>query len=429
MTPAPMHRTSPSPHPITRAVGRLKEALDLSYPLRILVLFDPDALLCEELRALGYEVGCCPDFQRGWEREVKHTRVVAQSTEELVTGHEHWDVVVGSQGWDRHLAVHAEARIQRLLDWVRQHSSVGLFDSPRMPLAPDLNQQGPYRTHELFGEFRFLGEVHSCDPWEETYQAPLIAVSDDYLVSASFLVAAREIDRIENDALWQAGDSRTRTFFTHDERIIKVEATSEDYFERSQVAGEALFLQGVDSHVRKVLSLPRVLCFDRGLSVVSLVRESVSGAPLRSLDGADPSPILREILNEAARFAEQGLFPNDLRPWNILWNGRECRFIDFADTSWSDEDVAGLPQVLALAGTLALAMAPGIDKRDDFAPLVLRWAAECGISSADLYDHAWRCVPALPRRWRLDPSLASRTLFESVIQQVLESAPVRGPMS
>ena len=426
MTSTPGDSLDPSLQAMADAVARLREILDLRRPLRILVLFDPDALLCRELGALGHDVECCPDLQCGWEESAVHVSVVAESTERLVTVGDHWDLIVGSRGWDRYLAVHAPERTRQFMAWVRQQSTAAIFDCPRKSLAPDLNQQGPYRVRELFGDFRLFGEVACCDESENAYRAPLIVMSNHYLVSSSFWVAASDLDEVEGDRTWREADSQVRTFTTSDARVVKVEATTEEYLERSQAAGEALFLQSVDSHVQGALSLPRVLHFDRGLSVVCLVRERIPGAPLSSVEGTEAVVILREVLNEAARFAEHGLFPNDLRPWNILWDGHTCRFIDFADTSACDDDVQGLPQVVALAGTLALAVGPGNHSREEFPALVTQWAGECGIGSADLYDDAWRGLPGLAVRCRFDPSLAGRALFESVMKQALESVPDRG---
>lgn len=402
------------------AVARIADALSLGRSLRVLVLFDPDAIICQGLRDLGYAVDCCPDLQRGWSEVANHERVVAQEADDLFHALGQWEVVIGAIGWDRYLAVHSPSRVQQFLDWVRERSTVAIFSCPRQPIAPDLNRQGPYRARELFGKFAYVGEVSVADLTDAEHRDPLLAVSDHHLVSRSFHVPGAALCAIGRA---DARDSaRVRTFLAGADRIVKVEAVSEDYFERSQVSGEARFLDGIDAQTRRALSLPRTLAVDRGAAVVSLVREAIPGVAFEDVPGLQRAHVMAEVLREAARFAAQGLFHNDLRPWNVVWNGETCRFVDFADTSTWDDDVHGLSQVGALVGTMVLIGGTSLEDRDAFPARVRAWAVRCDVHVDMPNPEAWLSLPELVDVVEIHASGTDEVRFEHLARQLLPGA-------
>jgi hypothetical protein len=415
---------------IADSVAKVAQELDVAGPLRILVLFDPDAIICNALRSAGAQVDCCPDLQIGRSGTAEHVGVSFATTERLMADDRHWDIVVGQQGLGRYLAVHSDPQVDQLMTWVRHHATVGLFTCPRQPLAPDLNSNGPYRTQELFGQFLYVGELDSCDRSEGMHRDPVLAVSDHYLISRSVLASASrlgpDVGYDSDERCDKFRDRRVRTFLSSDGLIVKVEIASQDYFERSQVAGEVTFLEGASPALRRHLSLPSVMSVDRGVSVVSMVRESIPGVPLDLVSDNAPGLLVREILLEATRFAECGVFPNDLRPWNILWSDGRCRFVDFADTSYADEDVSGLPQVMALVGTMVLVRESDFNNRQMFAERVTQWMRACTSAPVDPWRDSWLNIPRFAHDCSIDISLRGAKLFNSLLRQLVGQSPDTG---
>ena len=56
------------------------------------------------------------------------------------------------------------------------------------------------------------------------------------------------------------------------------------------------------------------------------------------------------------RYSRNGFFHNDLRPWNLLFDGSKIDLIDFADTSKRDNDLTGLHQIEGYIGTALVLM-------------------------------------------------------------------------
>lgn len=409
------------------AIDRIRAVLNLDRPLRILTLFDPDAELCSQLRESEWDVSCCPDLQRGWGTCGAHEDVIVKTTEELVEVDETWDVVIGTRGLDRYLSSHSYGQTNVLFDWIRDHSTVTILEGPQDPIAPDLNRQGPYRVHELVGRFYFFCEIATCANDRGEYYPPLIAASNHYLISSSFSARREQV----TEAFWEeppsSHNNRVRTYLLSDDSLVKVEAVSQEYFERSQIAGEANFLRQVDEVQRKALQLPRLVVLDSGVSVMTMMREGISGVTITELPSLEAELIIREILGEASRFAHEGLYPNDLRPWNVLWSGTRCAFIDFADTSAFDEDVNGFPQIVALAATMTSVIHPSLFRRETFVASLSQWEPVWRNESIEELAESWSRLPSVSHDLNVCRGLSEESLFTSLLQQIM--TPAKGTSS
>jgi hypothetical protein len=400
---------------VSGCVTLAKQALAPDRPLRILVLGDPDARICRLLADEGHDVACCPDLQRPRSGEADHVDVVAPEASALTESGDQFDLAVAVDGWTRMLATHSPTQRGHLLDWLRSHARVTLVTAPRQPMAPDLNHLGPYRVQEILGAFRYLSEAVDVDG-DESLVAPLVLASDQYLVAGNEWIADSDVGWLgEADPL--DADKTVRTLRIPGARIAKVEFASEEYFDRTQVLAEWDFLSGVDPRVRDLLGLPRVHLLNRGRSVITLVRDAVVGG---AAGGLPVAAQLEGALAVGARYAEAGLFHNDFRPWNLLWHEGEARLIDFEWTSSIDDDAQGLPQVLALAGTLAGIATDEVRMGDRFHEDVLHLTAEAGLLErwplAEQVDGPWGRVPAL----RAGVHVAEGMTATEIIHNVLE---------
>jgi hypothetical protein len=349
----------------------LVERLPVTAGRRALVLGDAEAHVCHELAGAGWDVSCCPDSQRG-RGPSEHVDARFERVADLVASSEELDVVVATDGWRRLRDTNRAEAVGELLEWVRRNARVAVVEAPRQYVAPDLHDLGPFATLDLLGRFRFLAEVPDDDA-ALAPRTPLVTASDRYLLADGAWIEAGDAERLDADP--QGGPWRpVRTFRVPHGRIVKVECTSEDYFERTQLLGEASFLGDVDERVRAELGLPRLVSLVRGRAVTTLIREDLAAGPAPTVDDQ-----LAAVVDLAARYAAHGLFHNDVRPWNLLWDGGRARLIDFTETSGHDDDVRDLPQVLALAGTLAAIATDEIGWGDPFHTDVLDLADRTGL--------------------------------------------------
>ena len=83
------------------------------------------------------------------------------------------------------------------------------------------------------------------------------------------------------------------------------------------------------------------------------MRPYIHGIELTNIQ--DKSNFGAAIYKKACEFSKLGLYPNDLRPWNIIVTNIEfceVEFIDFPNPIDMDQDVAGISNALALLATL-----------------------------------------------------------------------------
>lgn len=378
-----------------------------------LVLGDANAQVCRMLAAAGWTVSCCPDGQSG-RGAVDHVDPRFSQVADVVRSAESVDLVVATEGSRRLIDTNRSAVVADLFAWARRNATAAVVEAPRRAVAPDLHDLGPFDVLELLGGFRFLAEVSDTDP-ATAPGTPVVLASERFLLVDTEWIAADDVERLDTEAV--DGPLRpARTFRVPAGRIVKVECTSEDYFERTQLLSEAAFLDGVDERVRDSLGLPTVLSLRRGRAVTTLVREDLVGGPPPEVDQQ-----LTAIVDVAARYAALGLFHNDFRPWNLLWDGDRATMLDFSDTSSLDDDVRDLPQVLALAGTLAAVATPEIRWGDVFHVDLLDLADRCGLLDAGpserLFGDPWLRLPS--RRDGI--AVHSGMSAEQIVRTVLEA--------
>ena len=93
--------------------------------------------------------------------------------------------------------------------------------------------------------------------------------------------------------------------------------------------------------IQHLSSPPRLIDYEVAGDHATVVYARVGGELLGS-SGPMPADqveaVLRDILEALRELHEEGFFHNDVRSWNVLWDGERARLIDFADTARSDRD-------------------------------------------------------------------------------------------
>jgi len=81
------------------------------------------------------------------------------------------------------------------------------------------------------------------------------------------------------------------------------------------------------------------------------------------LETASYDEVVIRIISTCVDFSKLQHFPNDLRPWNMIFDDFRCLFIDFPTNIWCDDDVDGLSNFVALLITLEYIR---LKSREDF---------------------------------------------------------------
>lgn len=413
-------------------VETVAQALGLRPEARILVLGDPAADLCAALASHGYRVDCCPDLQRT--RRSRHVNIIAQDIAELLDYAAPWELVIGVDGFRRIQQTHTLTSLDHLLCWLAGQTTAAILEAPRTPLAPDLHDLGPYRVEELLTSFAFVSELEGGNPRQQEACRPLVLASNQGMLHEGEWIPRESLSTLGLST--PADESTVRTYrlqptSIRPEAAVKIECASSDYFERCEASAEALFLQSVDARVRQALGLPRLRSWHHGRAVSTVIRDWVPGVPLTSADCRTGRISTSDVIGCASEWAQVGLFHNDLRPWNLLWNGSSVTAIDYAEASSWDNDVQDLPQILALAGTLAALVTEDIPWGSAFLAAVLDTAAHAGIFDrwpVESQLHApWLNLPQSAEDVALAVSCLSTPTAQDVMSTVVDTLMTTGP--
>ena len=78
-------------------------------------------------------------------------------------------------------------------------------------------------------------------------------------------------------------------------------------------------------------------------------RPYIEGSSLREfLEDNSSESAAKLLIQTSCHFSKMKYFPNDLRPWNLIYNQSQCFFIDFPKNIYVDDDVDGIPNFISL---------------------------------------------------------------------------------
>lgn len=380
---------------LDRAIALIQQPIHLVPGDHVLVLFDPDGSACSDIRKQGFNPVCVPDRQSGIKPGLTHETLESNLIVELLQREQSFKLAVATHGLARYLDVSKPHEQSDLVQWLKANVMITVMGAPHTEPWLVANQLGPYRIRSPLSDFTYLAEIDSADP------QPLIALSDHFLWAGHKWYAGTELRGL--GAKIRSTGPFVRTFKSVDNTLIKYEITSPDYFDRSQVLGEANFLTEVPQEMVEELQLPSLSSRIDGRAVVTLTREFISGGEIGGHAPMQPEEKTIALISLASSFAKYGYFHNDIRPWNIIWSAGKPAFIDFADASSEDLDVQGIPNIAALFGIilwLSELTPPGfaLDDSPEFVDQLIDLLAAIGVT--DLNDEhgelarAWLELPA-----------------------------------
>lgn len=144
------------------------------------------------------------------------------------------------------------------------------------------------------------------------------------------------------------GNACSRKTFRVGESIIKTEIHPKNMGDSSEIFLESKFLVKWHAQSLDPLGFPKIKGIEKGVCISQFEREAISGKRLDEVASeSNAYQILQAFLKLASELAKLGVFPNDLRPWNVLWDGSKCHIIDFSSSDYFDRDVLFIPQVVS----------------------------------------------------------------------------------
>ncbi len=172
--------------------------------------------------------------------------------------------------------------------------------------------------------------------------SPLVVFSKKYLFLGNKLLVNNKNTKI----IYKSNNDYYGLVVKFKKKIIKINLVQD--LEKSKLLNnEFVFLKKLSFVTKIRLRLPIQIGFFSGSYVNHLTRKHIKGKVLTEVKEVKSiDSLLFNFLDLCRRFAGNHLFLNDLRPWNIVWNGKKCYFIDFENASEFDNDNSTYPQIV-----------------------------------------------------------------------------------
>jgi hypothetical protein len=301
-----------------------------------------------------------------WEREnYKFMKLLQETHHELGTANIQFLEVeelysISEEKFDLALVVGTLDHVYRCLnidkqavfsDFIRTNSRAAIWEIPVFEQNAHWNWSLPENKFDLLERYSYLKELTWLRSHCRGAFRPLIFGSDELIFSNNQLKQFKSEDIFQKH---QYVDNNTllRKTFKVENSIIKTEIHPQNMADSSEIFLESKFLISWSQKSDFELSFPRIIKLEKGVFISQFERDSIPGRRLdEAISSSNAHQILERFLSLASKLAKSGVFPNDLRPWNILWDERDCHLIDFSSTDYFDRDVLLGPQVISFLAT------------------------------------------------------------------------------
>ncbi len=213
-------------------------------------------------------------------------------------------------------------------------------------ILPRIDESNPLNVYlvqhqylDFYSNYSYISEVARVKINNSGRTYPLVYTSNTLAFIDNNFHSNNKLDIYQN-----SGSLFSRIYF-YKNRLLKL--TLSDNNGNSATLNEYNFINNLSKLNRIKLRIPLRISLDKGIMFDSLERSKLDGIDLiKTKNDNNSDKILVSFVKLSRRFSKANIYHNDLRPWNVLWNGKNCVFIDFENSSTIDQDVSGFPQIL-----------------------------------------------------------------------------------
>ncbi|HLL54863.1 MAG TPA: class I SAM-dependent methyltransferase, partial [Myxococcaceae bacterium] len=293
---------------------------------REVVGIDADPVNIELCQRLASDMGARARFHRG------------AVTPEFILENGPFDVVFGLNVF--HHITHSEG-LERALGMLRVLSQ----SSGLVFLELALKEEGLYWAKALPSDYReylapfpFWHKLRSCDTHLTSVVRPLLVCSSRYAVVNDQALPFDEVLTTSHEFERGAHVGTRRYFLSNEAGLItkRYEKDSRGTINRDELNNEREVLE---RYAGRISFLPRLLAFEETDEWMLLTRTAAPGKRLTQLVAQnqpyDADQAIATVLDQLVELEQHGLFHNDLRIWNVLFDAGEKRWtlIDFGAIS------------------------------------------------------------------------------------------------
>lgn len=275
--------------------------------------------------------------------ETYNTESLLKLTESIEESSKIFDIVIG---------IGAQEVLQSKLntiDYRKVINKLHVISDSVMWLFPtaDPNNIHSWAVNKEYGKdlielWDLVSEIGTYKIHARNAYTPLVLISDKYLfIGRKILVRNKDIKII-----YKSKNNYYSIVVKYKKLIIKL-CLNQDSEKAKLLDNEYIFLNKLSIFTKIRLRLPLKIKYFDGSYVSYLKRKYIEGVALTEIKDIESTDLLlSHFLDLSIKYSENHLFMNDLRPWNIIWDGKKCHFIDFEYSSEFDDDNSRYPQIV-----------------------------------------------------------------------------------
>ena len=256
-----------------------------------------------------------------------------------------FDLVLMLGGSDYLNLNYSTTQIEILLGNISTRSKIFIFEYPIIEPGAFWSISIPKNNDWIFKHFKNFFEIDLVKKHNRGLSRPLLILTNNLILANGNFYDEKEYHNVVRHDFAKHLPNRRNSYITAGV-ITKIELGEIGI--KTELSREAEILLRMEQENFTHLSFPKLQDFKQGIWVTQLTRESFSGQRLDLGWPADQSAlILKSFIDLCARWSKAKLFHNDIRPWNLIWNGTELALIDYSAVDKFDKDANGLPQILS----------------------------------------------------------------------------------
>ncbi|CAI0899264.1 class I SAM-dependent methyltransferase [Serratia proteamaculans] len=228
-----------------------------------------------------------------------------------------YDLVLGLSVFHHLVYEHGAEFVFDLFTILSKKVETGIFEFALNTEPLYWAESQPEEPRKLIESFTFNHHLSMYGTHLSAVERPLFFASNKYWnVENQFGVIDHFMQR--SHQLDNRYHGNNRRYYFSDNKIIKIFLENENSCDHLELRNESLFLKKEVPGFRS----SELLCYGSNASESWLVRTAVPGRLLLDIilngDDYDDEKIISDILNQVTILEKNGLYHNDLRPWNIL---------------------------------------------------------------------------------------------------------------
>ena len=240
---------------------------------------------------------------------------------------------------------------ENFFSFIKKNSKFAIWDIPIFEENASWNWAIKQNPIEDFISAAFLYELGRFRRHSRGSQWPLILTSENFAYTGD-QVFKFESSQVHTEHPFSDGTQNSRRTINLGSKILKIEINARNQKSTTSIFGEKRFLENKLITEDNNFHFPKVISANSGVYVSQFSREPVEGIRLDlALNSQNRTEILSSFVSLTTSLALSGIFPNDLRPWNLLWDGSACKLIDFSTSDFVDNDESGIPQFFSFLAT------------------------------------------------------------------------------